>query len=210
MNFEEIKNQATAQWQAMRSSSNPRILIGTGTCGIAAGAEDILDTLRQELDKNLIRAEIIQVGCIGLCYAEPLIEIVKPGMPGVFYGNLTPELASEVIRDYLVSDNPRPDLALGSRGEGTLKGIPKLFDLPVHCCRRLQRFQNTTDGGEFTGNGCHLSGCPRPTVNDRYIERAFAVYSQVFHIYALIKTILYCYHAGCKSCGLALTHYSIV
>jgi NADH-quinone oxidoreductase subunit F len=131
MNFVEIKKRAVSQWEAMQNSAKPRILIGTGTCGLAAGAEDILKTLSQELDKNGIQADIIQVGCIGLCYAEPLIEIVKPNMPGVFYGNLTPELMSEIVRDCLAGDNPRPDLALGSRGEGTLDGIPRLFDLPV-------------------------------------------------------------------------------
>jgi NADH-quinone oxidoreductase subunit F len=131
MNFKKIKQRATSEWQAMKNSSKPRIFIGTGTCGIAAGAEDVLKSLREELGKNSIEADIIQVGCIGLCYAEPLIEIAKPGRPSVFYGNLTPELAAELVRDYLVADNPRPELALGSRGEGILEGIPELFDLPV-------------------------------------------------------------------------------
>jgi NADH-quinone oxidoreductase subunit F len=131
MNFEEIKKQATSQWKAMQANSKLRILIGMGTCGIAAGAEEILKTLREELDKNNLPADIIQVGCIGLCYAEPLVEIAKPGRPSIFYGNLTPEIMSEIIRDYLVGDNPRPELALGTRGEGTIAGIPRLFDLPV-------------------------------------------------------------------------------
>ncbi|RLC65077.1 MAG: NADH-quinone oxidoreductase subunit NuoF [Chloroflexi bacterium] len=115
----------------MQQSESIRILIGMGTCGRAAGAEDILDVLNQELAKRNIQTDILPVGCIGLCYAEPLIEVIKPGKPSVFYGNLTPELMSEIIADYLIADNPRPDLALGTRGEGTLDGIPKLFDLPV-------------------------------------------------------------------------------
>jgi NADH-quinone oxidoreductase subunit F len=131
MNFIDIKQQAITQWQALQSSPKPRVLIGTGTCGIAAGAEDVLNILREELGENHIEADIIQVGCIGLCYAEPLVEIVKPGKPGIFYGNLTPELMAEIIRDYLVGDNPRPDLALGTRGQGEIEGIPRLFDLPV-------------------------------------------------------------------------------
>jgi NADH-quinone oxidoreductase subunit F len=131
VSFQEIKEQAVLQWETMRQSENIRILIGMGTCGRAAGAEDILDVLNQELGKQNIQTHILPVGCIGLCYAEPLIEVVKPGKPSVFYGNLTPELMSEIIRDYLIADNPRPDLALGARGEGTLDDIPKLFDLPV-------------------------------------------------------------------------------
>ena len=131
MSFEEIKSQAILQWKAMQQSENARILIGMGTCGRAAGAEDVLAALNQKLAEQHIQAEILQVGCIGLCYAEPLIELVKPGKPSILYGNLTPELVSEIIADYLIVDNPRPDLALGTRGEGTLEGIPNLFDLPV-------------------------------------------------------------------------------
>jgi len=131
MNFTEIKKQSVSKWEAIQNSPKVRILIGTGTCGIAAGAEDILKTLREEINNNGLQADIIQVGCIGLCYAEPLIEVVKPGQPGVFYGNLTPELMSEIVRDYLMADNPRADLALGTRGEGNIDGIPQFFDLPV-------------------------------------------------------------------------------
>ena len=131
MSFEEIKSQAILQWKAMQQSENARILIGMGTCGRAAGAEDVLAALNQKLAEQHIQAEILQVGCIGLCYAEPLIEVIKPGMPSVFYGNLTPELIPEIIKDYLVNGNPRSDLALGIRGEGMLEGITNLFDLPV-------------------------------------------------------------------------------
>ena len=115
----------------MQTNNKIRVLIGMGTCGIAAGAEDILKTIRDELTARKIEADIVQVGCIGLCYAEPLIELVKPGFPSVFYGNLTPDLTVEVINDWLINDNPRPDLALGTRGEGEIKDIPCLYNLPV-------------------------------------------------------------------------------
>ena len=131
MDFRQIQSDAASQWAAMQSSEKPRILVGMGTCGIAAGAEDIVEALNERLARGDIQADIIRVGCIGLCYAEPLIEIIKPGKPSVSYGNLTPELVSEIVEDYLINGNPRPDLALGIRGEGALEGIPRLFDLPV-------------------------------------------------------------------------------
>jgi len=131
MGFEKIRTEAMSQRKAMQTSPNPRILIGTGTCGMAAGAGDVLESLESELARSNIEADIIQVGCIGLCYAEPLIEIIKPGMLSVFYANVTPELMSEIVSDYLIAGNPRADLALGTRGEGTLDGIPLLFGLPV-------------------------------------------------------------------------------
>jgi NADH-quinone oxidoreductase subunit F len=113
------------------TDTKPRILIGTGTCGVAAGADDVLTRLNAELEWNGIEAEVVQVGCIGMCYAEPLMEVIKPGLPSVFYPNLTPELTTEIVRDYLVGGDPRPDLAMGTRGEGKFEGIPRLLDEPV-------------------------------------------------------------------------------
>ena len=131
MNFRHTQSYAVSEWEAMQGSQKPRILVGMGTCGIAAGAEDIIKALNEGLTQRHVQADIVRVGCIGLCYAEPLTEIIKPGKPSVFYGNLTPELIFEVVEDYLVADNPRHDLALGTRGKGRLEGIPRLFDLPV-------------------------------------------------------------------------------
>ena len=131
MGITETGAQSTALWDVMPLDSRPRVLIGMGTCGIAAGAGDILKTLSEDLERDGLEADIVKVGCIGLCFAEPLIEIAKPGRPSVFYGNLTPELMSEITRDYLGGDDPRPDLALGTRGEGTIDGIPRMVDLPV-------------------------------------------------------------------------------
>ncbi len=73
----------------------------------------------------------MEVGCIGTCYIEPIINIIKPGQPHIYYGNVTPEIATQIIEDYLVNNNPRPDLALGTVGDKVIEGIPKLFDLPM-------------------------------------------------------------------------------
>jgi NADH-quinone oxidoreductase subunit F len=131
MNFAEIKEQAIAEWQALQQSHKPVIFVGAATCGRAAGAEAVLTALNRELKDKNIDAIVIETGCIGLCYAEPLVDVVKPGRPRICYRNVTPEIASQIVEDYLIKDNPRPDLALGTIGEGTLNGIPKLFELPV-------------------------------------------------------------------------------
>jgi NADH-quinone oxidoreductase subunit F len=131
MTFEEIRSQAESEWQASQSSNKPRILVGAGTCGRAAGALDVIEAIDRELARRNIQAIVTQVGCMGLCYAEPMIGIVKPGHPQIVYGNLTPDLTTEIIGDYLVNDNPRPDLALGYIGDSGIDGIPDLFELPV-------------------------------------------------------------------------------
>jgi len=129
--FDEIQSQARAEWQALEHSDKPRILIGTATCGQAAGAIAVLEAINSELAKHNIKAIITQVGCIGLCYAEPLVDIVKPDRPRTCYSNVTPEIVFQLIEDYIINDNPRPDLALGTIGNGSVKDIPKLFELPM-------------------------------------------------------------------------------
>ncbi len=131
MVFEEIRNKAIAEWQALEQSKKPRILIGAATCGRASGAFSVENAIKVKLNEHNLEAIIIEVGCIGTCYIEPIINIIKPGQPHIYYGNLTPEVAAQIVEDYLVNDNPRPDLALGTVGENNIEGIPKLFDLPM-------------------------------------------------------------------------------
>ncbi|MFQ6122720.1 MAG: NADH-quinone oxidoreductase subunit NuoF, partial [Dehalococcoidales bacterium] len=83
------------------------------------------------LAQHNLEATITQVGCIGLCYNEPLVDIVKPNRPRICYSNVTPEIIPQLIEDYIINDNPRPDLALGTIGDGSVDGIPKLFELPM-------------------------------------------------------------------------------
>jgi len=131
MTFDEIRNRAVSEWKALEHSDKSRILIGTATCGRAAGALAVLEAIKSKLAEHRIEAIITQVGCIGPCYAEPIVNIVKPSRPHIYYGNLTPELASQVVEDYIINDGPRPDLALGTVGGDVVKGIPRFFELPM-------------------------------------------------------------------------------
>ena len=131
MSFAQMKEGARAEWEALERGERPRILIGTATCGRSAGASNVLEAFETELAKRGIDAVIVQVGCIGLCYAEPLVDIIKKGQPRICYHHVTPELVSELIDGYLIKGNPLPDLALGTIGDGDVEGIPRLFDLPM-------------------------------------------------------------------------------
>ncbi len=126
MSFDEIRNQAVAEWEALQRSEKPRILVGTATCGKAAGAMAVLEAITKELSRLNIDAIVTQVGCIGICYAEPLVDIIKPNRPRICYSSVTPQTVSQLIEDYIVNDNPRSDLALGTIGDGSIGGIPKL------------------------------------------------------------------------------------
>ncbi|UCG54938.1 MAG: NADH-quinone oxidoreductase subunit F, partial [Dehalococcoidia bacterium] len=127
----KTENNFNSPEQILDAIDKPRIVVGTATCGLAAGSMKVLKTIREELERHSIDANVTEVGCIGLCFAEPLVDIIKPGKPRIVYGELLPSKVAVLIEDYLINDNPRPDLALGSIGEDIVKGIPRLSELPV-------------------------------------------------------------------------------
>ncbi len=106
-------------------------MVGSATCGNSAGALAVKSNIKEELDKKNVKYELITVGCIGLCYAEPIITIIKKGKPAIFYGNVTSDLARDLVNSYILGDDPLTEFAMGTVGEETIEGIPKLFDLPV-------------------------------------------------------------------------------
>ncbi len=81
------------------------VVIGMGTCGIAAGAKATFDAFVEALAGNqgLKTVVIRQTGCMGLCYAEPTVEILMPGMPAVIYGNVDAAVARKIVQEHLLN-----------------------------------------------------------------------------------------------------------
>ncbi|MBI3948116.1 MAG: NADH-quinone oxidoreductase subunit F, partial [Armatimonadetes bacterium] len=131
MKLDEARQQAKQEWDALWQGDKPVILVGSATCGRSAGALDALAALREALAKAGADAEVIETGCLGLCYAEPLIAIARPGRPTVWYSDVTPGRARELVEAYVVNGVALAAAALGTTGEGRIDGIPALHELPV-------------------------------------------------------------------------------
>ena len=79
------------------------IVIGMGTCGIAAGAKNVLNAFITKLDeKGISDAVVKQTGCMGLCHSEPTVEIKMPGMPDTIYGKVDAALVDQLIDDHIL------------------------------------------------------------------------------------------------------------
>ena len=85
ISFAERKQKALKQWDLLIHNKIPVIYVGSATCGKAAGAIKLVDAIKQALNSNAVKAKIIEVGCIGPCYMEPLMDIKKPGYPRICY-----------------------------------------------------------------------------------------------------------------------------
>jgi NADH-quinone oxidoreductase subunit F len=121
---------AKRNWHRLIAGDTPVLYLGCATCGLAAGAGDLLTALPGELARLGIHARIVPVGCLGLCHAEPLLEIQAPGMPRVCYGRVTVKSLPGILRAHLRKHKPSPAFALGTTGEKPIAGIPRLHDLP--------------------------------------------------------------------------------
>jgi NADP-reducing hydrogenase subunit HndB len=81
-----------------------QVIVGMGTCGIAAGAKQTLDAFIAGFDENKLvdTCLVRQTGCMGLCHSEPTVEVIVPGMPTVIYGDVDAALAKEIIQKHII------------------------------------------------------------------------------------------------------------
>lgn len=84
-----------------RLKTGTTITVGMGTCGIAAGARETMHAILNELSRLQIDANITTVGCIGMCAAEPLVDIEQAGMGRISYGNVSPDRVPRLIEEHL-------------------------------------------------------------------------------------------------------------
>jgi NADH-quinone oxidoreductase subunit F len=128
--FDAAVAQAKESWDKLHHGARPVIHIGSATCGLAAGAGTLMEEARRELRRLNVDAELVPVGCIGMCFAEPLVDIERPGMPRVCYAAVNPSSLRTILQEHLVNGKPPARYALGTIGEGEIAGIPRLFDHP--------------------------------------------------------------------------------
>jgi len=84
-----------------KTVSKDYIKVGMSTCGIAAGADEIYATLKDELKKRNVSIELKKCGCVGMCYAEPLVEVKIDGLPAVTYGKVTKDIAMKIVEKHV-------------------------------------------------------------------------------------------------------------
>ncbi len=110
--YQELKKRASEKAAVLQEK--PYVMVGTATCGRAAGALKILDVFKEEVQKHQVEAEVMEVGCLGHCYAEPMVIVYKPGFPALCYGNVDEGIASRLVSDFLVGDDPCFEFAMAA------------------------------------------------------------------------------------------------
>lgn len=119
--LDKFREQIIAERARQSQDAGTRITVGLGTCGIAAGAMEILSVLQehtQELDlKNIT---VTPTGCIGLCRHEPIVEVTVGTSPKVTYGRVSAEAADRILHEHILGGKIVEELVIDTTPFPTL------------------------------------------------------------------------------------------
>jgi NADH-quinone oxidoreductase subunit F len=133
MTFEEIQGQAKIEWEQFLCRDRARILVGGSTCGRAAGALDVISAFNTELRKRDLadKCKVSEIGCLGMCYLEILVEIKDKDGLRILYQGIEPDMVPELVESHLAGGKPVGDKVLATMGETAVNGYPGFNELPM-------------------------------------------------------------------------------
>ena len=120
--YQAVRAAAAKRRAPVADSGVPRIHVGMATCGIASGALETKRAFEEELASRGIDARVHPVGCMGHCYAEPVVVIDHPdsGFPPILYPNVSPGKAKMLTKLFLQEGDPRFEHVLGATVENEM------------------------------------------------------------------------------------------
>ncbi len=98
-----------------RTAGCTRIVVGLGTCGQAAGAQQVYDAIRQEIETLHLQGVILEAtGCVGICQFEPVVEVYSPDHVRTTYVRMTPERGARMVQQHIQGGNPLAEFTIGA------------------------------------------------------------------------------------------------
>lgn len=99
---QELEAEMNIREKSNSSETLVQIRVGMATCGIAAGARTVMNALIDKIEEDKLPVIVTQGGCMGYCYAEPTIEVTKPGEDPIVFGHVDTKVAMDIIEKYIL------------------------------------------------------------------------------------------------------------
>ncbi len=115
-------------------SEKTKIVVGMASCGIAAGAGDVYNALKEKIEKENLPIVLEKTGCIGACYREPLVEVQTPGLPTVIYGDVSVKRLEMILEKHVKNGEVLANWVV--KGEGIHTSEDALFEKQVRIVLR--------------------------------------------------------------------------
>ena len=111
-----LREQMQSKMNVRKDDSDTiRVVVGTATCGIAAGARPVLNAFLEEVNKRgLNNVQVTQTGCIGVCRLEPIVEVYVPGQEKVTYVKMNAEKVPAIVAQHIVNKQVVTDYTIGA------------------------------------------------------------------------------------------------
>ena len=133
--MEILKSQRQTARKVWDDFENPKkniVLVGAATCGRAAGALEVIDEFKRELSAaGLGDVEVVETACIGLCYAEPLVEVRAAGVPPILYSNVHAKDVSKIVSEHIKGGKAVKEKAEAVMGDDDFDGIAAFKKHPM-------------------------------------------------------------------------------
>jgi NADH:ubiquinone oxidoreductase subunit F (NADH-binding)/NAD-dependent dihydropyrimidine dehydrogenase PreA subunit len=107
------------------------IYVGAGTCGLGAGAAATLEAIESYLELHQVEADVVEVGCIGFCAGEPLVDVQLPGRTRVMFRKVTAQQVPQLLEAVMAGEIPA-SLVLGQFRNDQLEAWPDVPMLEDH------------------------------------------------------------------------------
>jgi NADP-reducing hydrogenase subunit HndB len=105
--LKRVREEALEKRKAMSTSGAAQVIVGMGTCGIAAGARETMKAVLKYIEtENLQNIIVTQTGCIGLCEQEPILQVVIGEQPKVTYGKVSADVVKDIMKTHVVGGKP--------------------------------------------------------------------------------------------------------
>jgi NADP-reducing hydrogenase subunit HndB len=115
-----IRDRARQTMTARSGEARARVTVHMGTCGIAAGAREVMAALLQEIENRHVADVLVSTSsCAGLCSHEPMVTVEIAGQPPVKYVDLTPEKMAAVLAGHVLGGRVVTEYALARGSETT-------------------------------------------------------------------------------------------
>jgi len=105
--LKKIREEAAKRMNLRDQKDGYKLVVGMATCGIAAGARPVLNALVEEVNaRDLSNVKVTQVGCMGECALEPIVEVYDPKGTRYTYCKVNAESAKQIVEKHVVGGQP--------------------------------------------------------------------------------------------------------
>lgn len=111
--LKRIKEKTAKEISVRDGTATAKIIVHMGTCGIAAGAREVMGVLMEELansDRDDIR--VVNSGCMGMCSSEPNVTVEIKGDKPIVYQLINPNKMRQIFKRHVLQGEVQTDFAL--------------------------------------------------------------------------------------------------